>query len=210
MNQYEKAIFEVCNVMTPYARNGCFKAYGFGGIPEYIGVQSVSRLWNINGTDDANCFGTQGVLRAYQKAIHGTRLAGPTYFAEFLKLVKSEIVANVTRDGIDGNMIYSVVIVLTDGNIHDMEMTKTLLVQMSKMPFSAVIVGVGNGDFEDMEELDADSSVLTDKDGNEAIRDVVQLVKYNDFKDLGMRELALEVLGEVPDQFVDYNVMKGI
>lgn len=38
MNQYEKAIFEVCNVMTPYARNGCFKAYGFGGIPEYIGV----------------------------------------------------------------------------------------------------------------------------------------------------------------------------
>lgn len=107
-------------------------------------------------------------------------------------------------------MIYSVVIVLTDGNIHDMQMTKTLLVQMSKMPFSAVIVGVGNGDFEDMEELDADSSVLTDKDGNEAIRDVVQLVKYNDFKDLGMRELALEVLGEVPDQFVDYNVMKGI
>lgn len=124
--------------------------------------------------------------------------------------MKSEIVANVTRDGIDGNMIYSVVIVLTDGNIHDMQMTKTLLVQMSKMPFSAVIVGVGNGDFEDMEELDADSSVLTDKDGNEAIRDVVQLVKYNDFKDLGMRELALEVLGEVPDQFVDYNVMKGI
>ena len=124
--------------------------------------------------------------------------------------MKSEIVANVTRDGIDGNMIYSVMIVLTDGNIHDMQMTKTLLVQMSKMPFSAVIVGVGNGDFEDMEELDADSSVLTDKDGNEAIRDVVQLVKYNDFKDLGMRELALEVLGEVPDQFVDYNVMKGI
>ena len=70
---------------------------------------------------------------------------------------------------------------------------------MSKMPFSAVVVGVGNGDFEDMEVLDADSSVLTDKDGNEAIRDVVQLVKYNDFKDLGMRELALVVLGEVPD-----------
>lgn len=81
---------------------------------------------------------------------------------------------------------------------------------MSKMPFSAVIVGVGNGDFQDMEELDADAAVLTDLDGNEAIRDVVQLVKYNDFKDLGMRELALEVLGEVPDQFVDYNVMKGV
>ena len=42
--------------------------------------------------------------------------------------MKSEIVANVTRDGIDGNLIYSVVIILTDGNIHDMEVTKALLV----------------------------------------------------------------------------------
>jgi len=40
------------------------------------------------------------------------------------------------------------------------------------MPFSAIIVGIGNGDFEDMVELDADACVLTDKDGNEAIRDV--------------------------------------
>jgi hypothetical protein len=65
MNQYEKAIFEVCNVMTPYARNGQFKAYGFGGIPIYMGQDKVSRLWNINGTEDPNCFGTLGVLQAY-------------------------------------------------------------------------------------------------------------------------------------------------
>ena len=36
----------------------------------------------------------------------------------------------------------------------------------------------------------------------------MQLVQYGDFKDLGQRELALEVLGELPDQFVDYMVMK--
>jgi len=77
-------------------------------------------LWNINGTNNPNCFGTQGVLRAYQKAIHGTRLAGPTYFSELLKTVKSEIVHNLTKDGIDGNMTYAVLIILTDGNIHDM------------------------------------------------------------------------------------------
>lgn len=34
------------------------------------------------------------------------------------------------------------------------------------------------------------------------------MVQYQDFKDLGQRELALEVLGELPDQFVDYMVMK--
>ena len=37
---------------------------------------------------------------------------------------------------------------------------------------------------------------------------MVQLVQYNDFAELGQRELALSVLGELPDQFVDYMVMK--
>lgn len=59
-----------------------------------------------------------------------------------------------------------------------------------------------------MEELDADEVVLKDASGKEALRDIVQLVKYEDFKDLGMRELAFEVLGEVPDQFIDYQVLR--
>ena len=76
------------------------------------------------------------------------------------------------------------------------------------MPFSAVVVGVGDGTFEDMKVLDADATILKDPEGKEAVRDIVQLVEYESFKELGMRELALEVLGEVPDQFVDYMVMK--
>lgn len=41
MNQYEKAIFEVCNVMMPYARKQKFYAYGFGAIPEYLGMKEI-------------------------------------------------------------------------------------------------------------------------------------------------------------------------
>jgi len=59
-------------------------------------------------------------------------------------------------------MTYAVLIILTDGNIHDMQQTKVHLVQMSKMPFSAVVVGIGNGEFTDMIELDADATTLTD------------------------------------------------
>ena len=53
-------------------------------------------------------------------------------------------------------------VVITDGNCHDMELTKTLLVENSTLPFSAVILGVGDGDFEDMAVLDADAEVLKD------------------------------------------------
>lgn len=75
------------------------------------------------------------------------------------------------------------------------------------MPFSSIIVGVGDSEFKDMEVLDADEEKLKDMEGNEAVRDIVQFVQYTDFEELGMRELALEVLGEVPDQFVDYQTM---
>ncbi len=77
------------------------------------------------------------------------------------------------------------VIIITDGNCHDMEETTRLLVSLSSMPFSAVVIGVGDSDFEQMEILDADGEVLKDTQGNKAIRDIVQLVQYGDFADLG-------------------------
>lgn len=148
------------------------------------------------------------VLNAYQKGIAGTTLAGPSYFSELLRTVKSQITTQLKETGLDNNRLYHVVIIITDGNCHDMEETTRLLVSLSSMPFSAVVIGVGDSDFEQMEILDADGEVLKDTQGNKAIRDIVQLVQYGDFADLGQRELALEVLGELPDQFVDYQVMK--
>ena len=85
MNPYEKAIFEVCNVMVKYAKDGAFNVYGFGGIPHYLNTvktTKVSRLWNLNGEDNPACRGTMEVLKAYQKGILNSTLAGPSYFGK--------------------------------------------------------------------------------------------------------------------------------
>ena len=58
-----------------------------------------------------------------------------------------------------------------------------------------------------MKILDADATILADHEGKEAVRDIVQFVQYEDFEEIGIRELASAVLGEVPDQFVEYMVM---
>ena len=167
MNQYEKAIFEVCNVMCKYGKDGCFNVYGFGGIPHYMGFRNqVSRLWNLNGTNDPRCQGTTEVLNAYYKGIMGTTLAGPSYFGKLLETVEGQIEDSLNESGLDGNRLYHVVIIVTDGNCHDMPETTTKLVELSKMPFSAVVIGVGDGDFEDMEILDADGEVLQDPNGD--------------------------------------------
>jgi hypothetical protein len=49
-----------------------------------------------------------------------------------------------------------VLLILTDGTIHDMARTRELVVQASHMAASIIIVGVGNAEFGMMEQLDSD------------------------------------------------------
>jgi hypothetical protein len=94
--------------------------------------------------------------------INNTTLAGPSYFGKLLTTVKSNITKNLQEHGLKNNRLYDVVIVITDGECHDMDETTRLLVSLSGMPFSAVVIGVGEGDFEKMEVLDADGEILHD------------------------------------------------
>ena len=72
-------------MMTPHAAGGKFYVYGFGGIPKYLNQTEVSRLWSLNtNQEDPSCAGTMAVLQAYQAAILGTELAGPSYFGPLL------------------------------------------------------------------------------------------------------------------------------
>jgi hypothetical protein len=77
-----------------------------------------------------------------------------------------------------------------------MPATKTLLVELSTMPCSVVIIGVGSADFSSMEELDGDGGLLRDNRGRSAARDVVQFVEFNEAMKRG--DLAEQVLREVP------------
>ena len=47
-------------------------------------------------------------------------------------------------------------LLLTDGVIHDMDDTKQLIVRLSDLPCSIIIIGVGDAHFGMMEALDSD------------------------------------------------------
>ena len=71
---------------------------------------------------------------------------------------------------------------LTDGVLSDMSNTRQAIVQASRLPMSIIIVGVGNADFSDMNELDGDDGMLRGPMGEPAKRDIVQFVPFRDFK----------------------------
>ena len=74
--------------------------------------------------------------------------------------------------------LYQVLLILTDGEIHDMDRTVDLIVSNSNLPLSIIIVGIGNAEFTNMNILDGDNG-LFDSKGRRANRDIVQFVPFN-------------------------------
>ena len=83
-----------------------------------------------------------------------------------------------------------------------MPKTKQLVVELSYLPCSIIIVGVGDANFDAMEELDGDGERLRDSMGREVRRDIVQFVEFEQCLKRG--NLAEQVLKEVPEQVCSY------
>lgn len=71
-----------------------------------------------------------------------------------------------------------ILLILTDGAIHDTEEVMDLLVKCGRLPLSVIIVGIGNGDWGLMHQLDDDDCQMTDFQGNKTQRDLVQFVEF--------------------------------
>lgn len=82
---------------------------------------------------------------------------GPTNFAEIISAVNGRCEASEVSAY---NQQYQILLMITDGVISDFQKTVDEIVRASELPMSIVIVGVGDADFENMEQLDADEEPL--------------------------------------------------
>lgn len=99
-------------------------------------------------------------------------MAGPTFFSSVM-----DVFMDFALEGRDLKT-YFVLLILTDGEIHDMVETKRMIVETSRLPCSVIIVGVGGEDFEMMHELDSDDKILKSDKNIKAKRDIVQFVRF--------------------------------
>lgn len=203
LNQYELAIKSVGEIIEDYDSDKLFPVLGFGARTPPRG--DVSHLFYVNGhPDNPYCERIGGVLASYKGCISRVQLYGPTNFAPTINHV-----AAIARQFLDGSQ-YFILLIITDGIITDMPQTKKAIVDASSLPLSIIIVGVGNADFDAMDELDGDTVRLTAPDGRMAVRDIVQFVPFRNFLGRGANSsisrlhLAKEVLAEIPDQFLGF------
>jgi len=93
-------------------------------------------------------------------------------------------------------------LLLTDGAVSDVEITRDALIEASNAPLSVVIVGVGNADFSRMQSLD-------DMELQPPARDITQFVELNKHMH-DKSSLTASTLDEIPNQLVDYFVSREI
>jgi len=204
-NEYQQAIYSVSRILEVYSKDKQFPVYGFGAKVN----NRVSHCFPLNGNEmQPKVFGIEGIMSAYAHTLRNIILYGPTNFAPVIKKVISECEQKERNEGKGTN--YHVLLIITDGKISDREETIRSIVKASFLPISIIIVGVGDDDFETMNELDADEVPL--RDGNVVMnRDIVQFVPYrvvnaaNDPK-----VLAKQVLYEIPEQFISYMKQNNI
>ena len=207
MNNYEQAINSCANIVAHYDSTQCFPVFGFGfrfidsSLNNFEG-RYTDFNYPINcNLEDPNIKHIDGVLKEYRNFITKIHLSGPTYFAPLIKDLNLEANKEL-KEG--KKMHYHILMILTDGQIDDMQETKDALVEASFLPISVIIIGIGNGNFTNMNILDANENPLYDSRNRKADRELVQFVPYNKFKGQNIKRLAEEVLAKIPKQVCDY------
>lgn len=138
------------------------------------------------------------MMQVYANALQKVELAGPTLFNPLL----TETCKIAQKFKEEGSNDYIILLILTDGMIHDMNNTINSIIKAAYLPISVIIVGIGNADFSKMVVLDGDDG-LWNNQGQKAKRDLVQFVPYNKFKH-DPEQLSKEVLFELPTQLEEY------
>jgi hypothetical protein len=84
-NDYMKAIRAVGNILNQYDSDKKYPFYGFGGAPTFMGQESVSHCFPLNGNEEnPEIVGIDEVISTYKDVAKNIKLLGPTNFAPIL------------------------------------------------------------------------------------------------------------------------------
>jgi len=152
MNPYEQAISILGRTLSPFDEDNLIPCYGFGDAFTYdVNVFSFYE-------NNQPCHGFDQVLKRYKEIVPHLTLAGPTSFAPIVEASMGIVEASGGQ--------YHVLVVIADGQVTKSSDTKpgqlspqeqktiNVISAASQYPLSIVLVGVGDGPWDMMQEFD--------------------------------------------------------
>ncbi|KAM4070709.1 hypothetical protein ACB094_11G003800 [Castanea mollissima] len=196
-NPYEKAISIVGKTLSPFDEDNLIPCFGFGDATTHD--QEVFSFHN----DHTPCHGFEEVLSCYKKIVPNLRLAGPTSYAPVVEAA----IDIVEKSG--GQ--YHVLVLIADGQVTrsvntsekelspQEEQTIKSIVNASSYPLSIVLVGVGDGPWDDMKSFD--DKIPAREFDNFQFVNFTAIMSKNESPSEKETAFALAALMEIPIQY---------
>ncbi|KAL9656310.1 hypothetical protein ABK040_007922 [Willaertia magna] len=195
LNPYENAVSIIGRTLEKFFETNQIPCFGFGDeSTRDFGVFA----FRPNG-EERHCNSLNEVLQEYRRITPYIKLSGPTNFAPLV----NKAVEITTQSG---RAQYHILVIIADGLVVNERETEEAIVNASNYPLSIVMVGVGDGPFDIME--DYDDNLPQRKFDN------FQFVHFDEIVRKARRErksieatFALHALMEIPLQ---YNAIKKL
>ncbi|ESQ27181.1 hypothetical protein EUTSA_v10018670mg [Eutrema salsugineum] len=196
-NPYEKAIFVIGQTLAPFDEDNLIPCFGFG--------DSTTHDEEVFGfhSDNSPCTSFEDVLSCYRRIAPNLRLSGPTSYGPLIDAA----VDIVERS----NGQFHVLVIVADGQVTrglDMpegelsqqeKTTIDAIVNASSYALSIVLVGVGDGPWEDMRKFD--DKIPKREFDNFQFVNFTEIMKRDSPEPAKETAFALAALMEIPFQY---------
>ncbi|KAK6922299.1 hypothetical protein RJ641_012806 [Dillenia turbinata] len=207
-NPYEQAISIIGKTLSAFDEDNLIPCFGFGDASTHdTDVFSFC-------PDQGVCSGFEEVLSRYRELVSHLRLAGPTSFAPIIEMAMTIVEQSSGQ--------YHVLLIIADGQVTrsadtepgrlspQEQKTVDAIVKASQYPLSIILVGVGDGPWDLMEEFD--DNIPTRAFDNFQFVNFTEIMSKNVDTSRKQTEFALSALMEIPSQYkatIELNILGG-
>ncbi|GAA0173211.1 calcium-binding protein [Lithospermum erythrorhizon] len=197
LNPYEQAISIIGPTLSPFDEDNLIPCFGFGDL-------STHDQWVFSFyPDDRPCQGFEEALKRYREIVPHLKLSGPTSFAPIIDAAINIVEKNSRQ--------YHVLVIIADGQVTkndtlpagqlspQEQATINAIVAASEYPLSIILVGVGDGPWDGMQQFD--DNIPQRAFDNFQFVNFTKIISEN--LDMAKKEtaFALAALMEIPFQY---------
>jgi hypothetical protein len=154
-----------------------FPVYGFGAAHPKI-TDSRNGFFPVSGSFDIESDSLAECIKQYQKCLKSVNISGTKNVAGIIKKVLKGIDEFKTEAS---KKKYKVMLIISDGQIHDIKEVTNKIVKSANYPISIIVLGVGGGNFNELERLDDIKCSLVNHRSEKPIRNNIQFINLDKF-----------------------------
>ncbi|KAK0603473.1 hypothetical protein LWI29_005362 [Acer saccharum] len=196
-NPYEQAISIIGRTLSPFDEDNLIPCFGFGDASTHD--QYLFSFY----PDQRYCHGFEEALARYREIVPYLKLSGPTSFAPIIDAAIDIVEAS--------NRLYHVLVIIADGLVtrnpdtppgkfsSQEQATVNSIVAASHYPLSIIVVGVGDGPWDSMQQFD--DNIPQRSFDNFQFVNFTKIMSENTDASKKEAEFALAALMEIPLQY---------